>query len=137
MEFLSTIGDAIYGWVLDANESSYSTINNLDVPAWIFIMLVIVTTGTVCTFYYGVARNVANATKKNYKIVFFLGMLALWLMNLIIVPTIVDDYAYALSLNNILLSLIDTVYYIILYVFISWFVKEGSNAKHVHLLNCW
>ncbi len=137
MEFLSTIADAIFGWALNANEASYSKMVNLEVPAWVLLMLFIVTIGAVCTFYYGIAKNVANATNKNYIIVFFLGILVLWLVNLIIVPTIVDEWDYAFESNNIILSLVDTVFYMVLYEIISIFAKDQSNAKHIHLLNCW
>ena len=136
MEFFSLIGDTLFGWVLDANSSDYGTILNLEVPAWIFIMLVVITVATVMTFYYGVAKNVANATKKNYFTVFLLGLLVVWLANLIIIPTIVDDWDYALGLNNILMSLVDSLCYAILYEIISLFAKENSNARHIHLFNC-
>ena len=136
MDFFSLIGDTLFGWVLDANSSDYGTILNLEVPAWIFIMLVVITVATVMTFYYGVAKNVANATKKNYFTVFLLGLLVVWLANLIIIPTIVDDWDYALGLNNILMSLVDSLCYAILYEIISLFAKENSNARHIHLFNC-
>ncbi|MDE5886628.1 MAG: hypothetical protein K2H46_03465 [Muribaculaceae bacterium] len=136
MDFLSEIGNILYNWTLDANTTDYSLIINLEVPAWIFIMLLIVTFASVMSFYYGVAKNAAEATKKNYIVVFLLGLLVLWLANLIIVPTIVDNWDFAFSMNNILLSVIDTVYYAILYEIISLFAKDKSNAKHIHLLNC-
>lgn len=136
MEFISTIADAIFGWVLDANSSDYGTITNNEVPAWVLIMLFIVTLATTCSFYFGVAKVAANATKKNYIIVFFLGLFVLWLVNLIIIPTIVDNWDYAFDMNNILLSLVDSLYYAILYEIISIFIKDQSNAKYIHLINC-
>lgn len=137
MDFLSTIADTLYGWILDANSGDYGTITNLNVPAWVFTMMIIISTGTVCSYYYGVAKVVANATKKNYIVVFLLGLLVLWLANFIIIPTIIDDWDYAFGTNNLMLSVIDTLYYAILYEIISIFVKDKSNAKHIHLLNCW
>lgn len=135
MEFLNTIANTIYDWILDANASNYSVMMNLEVLTWVFVMLLIVTFGTAATYYFVVSKDVAQATRANYRVVFFLGMLVLWLANLIIVPTIVEDWSYALELNNILLSLIDTVYYVILYEIVSIFFKDMSNAKHIHLFN--
>lgn len=137
MELLSTIASAIYDWILDANTDNYGVMMNLDVPAWVLLMLVIVTFSTAAIYYFVVSRDVAQATKANYRIVFFLGILVLWLVNLVIVPTIVDEWSYAFEWNNILLSLIDTLYYVILYGIVSFFFKDMSNAKHIHLLNCW
>jgi len=136
MEFLRTIADALFGCILDANADDYGIITNSDVLMWILIFLFIVTIITVMTFYYGVAKVAANATKKNYIVVFFLGLLVLWLANLIVIPTIVDDWSYAFDKNNILLSFIDSIYYVVLYEIVSLFAKDGSNAKHLHLLNC-
>lgn len=136
MEFISTIANTIYDWVLDANAAYYSEMMNLEVLNWVFVMLLIVTFATAAIYYFGVSKNVAQATKANYRVVFFLGMLVLWLANLVIVPTIVDEWSYAFELNNIWLSLIDTLYYVILYEIVSIFFKDMSNAKHIHLLNC-
>ena len=136
MEFLSTIADAIFGWALDANGEGYSIMQNENVPAWVLIMLLVVTLGAVCTFYFGIAQNATNATKKNYIVVCLLGLLVLWLANLIIVPTIVDNWDYAFSWNNIVLCLVATLYYPILYEIFSIFAKEGSGARHLSLLKC-
>lgn len=136
MEFLSTIAEALFGWILDANSDDYGTIVNSDVLPWVLISLLVVSIATAMSFYYGVAKIAANATKKNYIVVFLLGLLVLWLANLVIVPTIVDDWSYAFEMNNILICLIDSVYYIVLYEIVSLFAKDGSNAKHIHLLNC-
>lgn len=136
MEFLSTIANAIYDWILDANAADYSVMMNCEVLTWVFVMLLIVTFATAAIFYFGVSKDVAQATKANYRVVFFLGMLVLWLANLVIVPTIVDEWSYAFEWNNIMLSLIDTVYYVILYEIVSFYLKDMSNAKHIHLLNC-
>lgn len=137
MEFLSTFADIIFGWILDANESSYAIMNNCDVPAWVLLALFIVTFSAVYIFYYEVSKNAANATNRNYIVVFLLGLLVLWLVNLILVPTIVGDFDYAFEMNNIMLSLIDSLYYAILYEIISLLIKDKSNGRHIHLLNCW
>lgn len=136
MDFLGTIADVLYGWLLDANTEDYSVIVNSDVLAWVLIFLFVVTIGTAASFYYVVAKVAANATKKNYLIVCGLGLFVLWLANLIIVPTIVDDWSYALGTNNFLICFIDSIYYVILYEIVSYFMKDGSYAKHIHLLTC-
>lgn len=136
MEFLSTIAEALFGWILVANADDYGTIVNSDVLPWVLITLFIVAIAAAMTFYYGVAKIAANATKRNYIVVFLLGLLVLWLANLVIVPTIVDDWSYAFEMNNILICLIDSVYYVVLYEIVSLFAKDSSNAKHIHLLNC-
>ncbi len=136
MEFLATIADVLFGWALDANASNYSTIINSDVLAWVLICLFIVTFAAVLFFYFSIAKVAANATKKNYLIVFGLGLLVLWLANFIIVPTIIGDWEYALEMNNLILTLVDSVYYVLLYELFSIFVKDTSNAKHLHLFNC-
>lgn len=133
MEFLSEIAGKIYNWILDANAADYSVI--LDALTWVFVVLLVVTFATAAIYYFGVSKDVAQATKANYRVVFFLGMLVLWLANFIIVPTIVGEWSYAFELNNITLSIIDTLYYVILYGIVSIFFKDKSNAKHIHLLN--
>lgn len=137
MDFLSTFAEILFGWALDANEPSYATMTNLEVPAWALLMLFIVTIATAYIFYFVVAKNAANATKNNYKVVFLLGMLVLWMVNLVIIPTIVDDWNYTFEMNNIVLSVVDTLCYIVLYEIVSLLIKDKSNARHIHLLNCW
>lgn len=135
MEFLSTIANAIYNWVLETNVPDYSVISNNGVLTWILVMLLIVTFASTAIYYFVVSKDPAQATKANYRVVFFLGLLVLWLANFIIVPTIVEKWDFAFELNNIRLSLIDTLYYIILYEIVSIFFKDMSSAKHIHLLN--
>lgn len=137
MELISTIADNLFSWVLEDNSTeAYKAIFDSDVLSWVLIALFVVAIATAMIFYYGVAKIAANATKKNYIVVFLLGLLVLWLTNLIIVPTIVDDWSYAFDMDYIFVCLIDTVYYAILYEIVSLFAKDGSNAKHIHLLNC-
>lgn len=135
MDFLSTVANILFSWVLDANAADYSDLMNLDVPTWVLIMLLIISFATPAVFYFITAKNTAQATKKNYIVTFFLGLLVLWLVNLFIVPTIVDNWEYAFGINNLVMTLIDTVYYAVLYEIVSLFYKDLSNAKHIHLLN--
>lgn len=138
MEFLDTIADAIYNFdfIIDCNSQYYNDIINKSVLAYVLLALFAVTIGTVAIYYYGVASNAVNATKKNYIVTFLLGLFVLILTILFIVPTIIDDWGYAFGMNNIRLCVINSVYYVILYEIVSIFMKEGSNAKHIHLLNC-
>lgn len=133
MNFLRTIADTIFSWVLDANGESFNVIMNNDVLLWHLIALFVITTASVLVFYYVVAKEVINATKKNYLTVFVLGLLVLWLVDYFVISTIIDDFSYTWTLNNFYLSAINSLYYAILYGIISWFAKEGSNAKHISL----
>ncbi|MDE7386940.1 MAG: hypothetical protein K2N28_07350 [Muribaculaceae bacterium] len=136
MEYLGTIADFLFGWVLDANAEDYNIFCNTDVLAWVLIALVAISLCAVCIFYHGVSKVAANATRKNYRVIFVLGLLVLWLANFILIPTIVDDWSYAFGFNNLFVSLIDTFYYACLYELFSFFVKEKSNAPHLILHNC-
>lgn len=136
MDFIRTIAEAIYLWALDANASGFNIICNNDVTSWTLIMLVLITALTVLSFYYVVAKVASNATRRNYLVVFGLGLLVLMLAVFIIVPTIVDNWEYTFDENNLRLAGINAIYYIIVYEVSSLFAKEASNAKHIHLFNC-
>ena len=135
MDFIDTIADTIFGWCLDANAANYGTMVNSGSLSWVLIFLVLISLVAPLVFYYGISKVAANATKKNYILVLFVGWIVLLLANFVIVPTIVDDWSYAFDLNNIVLSLVDSGYYVVLFGIISWLVKDRSNGKYVHLLN--
>lgn len=137
MEALGNFAVTLFNWAIDHNASDCLVTKGPSILAWILIFLIVITLIFNLIFYYGISSVAANATKRNYLVVFGLGVLVLWLTNLIIIPSIVGDWSYALGMNNLLVSAIDTIYYVILYEFISFFVKDmGTNAKHIHLINC-
>ena len=138
MEALGNFAVTLFNWAIDHNATSDCLVTKgPSILAWILIFLIGITLFSNLIFYYFISSVAANATKRNYLVVFGLGVLVLWLTNLIIIPSIVGDWSYALGRNNLVVSAIDTIYYVILYEFISFFVKDmGTNAKHIHLINC-
>lgn len=136
MEALENFAGTLFNFVIDHNAGDCLA-TDASILAWILIFLIGITLIFNLIFYYGISSVAANATKRNYLVVFGLGVLVLWLTNLFIIPSIVGNWSYALGVNNLLVSVIDTIYYVILYEFISFFVKDmGTNAKHIHLINC-
>lgn len=101
----------------------------------LLIILIVVSLAAALYYYYGVARNVSAATKKNYVIIGLCGLILMVVSNFLIIY-LLTKWNTLMSLNMWKLTLLDVVYYIILWgVVWSGLLKSKSNASNIWLIS--
>jgi len=87
-------------------------------------------------FYFGIASNVQNATKQNYRGIYFMGYITLVVLSCIGIAAFVTPSA-VMSMPMLEICLWDILWYSIVFEVTSLLFKDLSNAQGLHLLNCW
>lgn len=85
-------------------------------------------------FYFGMATNVNNATPKNYLLTMLMGYIVLVATNYFGFATIFGNECIS-SMNLLKVSLIDILYYAILFELFSLAFKNMSNASNIDLIS--
>lgn len=140
MKILETLSEVLYGWLMNTQADDYTHFQNgYDYGCgmeYLFCALLIVPLCFTLYFYFVQARILAQGTKANYMIIFFLGLLTLFVLNFVLLIT-AADYPNALtSWNMWKINLIDIVYYAVLYELYSWLVKGYSKVPNIDLITC-
>ncbi len=144
LDFLHKVSEWLYGWLLNANHSDYVPIYANQIgggygQSYLLLFLLIVAIVTPLVYYFGVAKNATNATKKNYIIVYLLGYFVLIVMNYFGLAAFVDSTEVFTNVDMIKVCLIDAVYYSIICELISYFSKGSPHtaANNIDLITCW
>ena len=134
----------IYDWVLDVSEgdprgSLFREIFSNDGQGghgqeYCLWFLIIVSFLTAAIFYFGIAKNIQNATKKNYLSTYVMGYICLVAINYVGMQLIVDANVLT-SFNMVKVCLVDILYYTILFEVASLIFKQFSDAGNIHLFN--
>lgn len=144
MKILKTISNSIYQWILDTHSNDYSYFQNdfannanghTNGMMYMLIALLLVSLIATAVYYYGVASKVANATKKNYMVVYLLGLITLIVVNFVVMATIPEMKNVFTSYNMWMINLIDVLYYTILFQLWSWLVKSTSKSPNIDLIS--
>ena len=144
-DFTVRISNFLYQWVMDASEgdprgSLYRAIFSNDGQGghgmeYCLFFLIIVSILTAAIFYFGIASNIQNATKKNYLATYIMGFICLAVINYVGMQLIVEDVNVLSSFNMVKVCLVDAVYYTILFELASLAMKSFSKAGDIHLLS--
>lgn len=145
-DFTVKLSNFLYQWVLDASEgtnprgSLYTAIFSNDGikgghgMEYCFFFLVILSILTSGVFYYVIASNIQNATKKNYVITWIMGYICLVVINYVGMQLVVDVNVLS-SFNMVKLCLIDAIYYTAFFEVWSLIMKGYSKAGDIDLLS--
>lgn len=141
-DFTVKISNFLYKWVLDKDEgnprgSLYQAIFSNDGRnghgmEYCLFFLLCVSIITAFIYYYVVAANIQNATKKNYFTTYIMGYICLWIINYLGLQMVVDANVFA-SFNLVKICLIDALYYSVLFGISSACMKSKSKAGDIDL----
>ena len=143
-EFTRRISRFLYQWVMDVKEGNppgtlFKEIFSNDSGGghgmeYCLFYLVIVSLVTAAIFYYVVASNIQNATKKNYITSFVVGFVCLVVINYLATQIILPGVNVLKSFNMVKVCLVDIVYYTLAFELWSLLMKDFSKAGGLHLL---
>lgn len=140
-DFTVKLSNGLYQWLLDSREENYKVIFSNDGPGaghgmeYCFFFMLGVSLITALLYYYWIASDINNATKKNYLSSWIMGFICLVAINYAGMEVILDGNASVLpSFNMVKICLIDTIYYSVLFEVFSSLFKRYSNASNIHLL---
>lgn len=140
-EFTVKLSNGLYQWLLDGREENYKVIFSNDGPGaghgmeYCFFFMFGVSLITALIYYFGIASDINNATKKNYLSSWIMGFICLVAINYAGMEVILDGNASVLpSFNMVKICLIDIIYYSVLFEVFSLLFKDHSNASNIHLL---
>lgn len=108
---------------------------------YLLVFLAIVSLGTPLIYYFVLAKDAKYATKKDYKTTWLLGYFVLAVINYFGFMALIDgtDMSIFTNLNMLKATLMDFVYYSVIYQLVSYFVKSSKKtmARNIDLLSCW
>lgn len=87
-------------------------------------------------FYFIQAKKLSNATRKNYIIIFLLGLFTLIVVDFVLMATFVGHTSVFSDANMYKALIISSVWYCVLYQIYSWFFKSMSNVPYLDLISC-
>lgn len=144
MTSLHNMSEWLYSWLLDATDENWLAIfaNQPDGgygQSYLVIFLLLTAIATPLIFYFIIAKNAANATKKNYITLWLLGYFCLVVMNYFGLAALTDSKDVFMNFDMIKVTLIDFIYYSVIYELISYFSKESKRtmANNIDLITCW
>ena len=127
----------MYGWMMDATEESYNEVLSSQgghgMEYCLFFLLGISLVFTLI-YYFGVAADIRHATPKNYLLTMVMGYIVLAAVNYLGIATLFSNDALA-SFNLVKITLIDIVYYIVLFEVFSLMFKNMSKASGVDFIS--
>ena len=129
------ISSFLYNWRVDATENNFVEVfghegNGLEFCLFFLLGISIAFTAI---FYFGIAKNVKNATPKNYLLMMLMGYIVLVATNYLGFATIYGNEVLS-SHNLLMISVVDLFYYVILFEALSWAAKGMSNASNISLI---
>lgn len=140
MEGIFNLARIFYKWVIDTNEyqndvNTWETYLDMTQGAgglsYLFLTLIVISLVTAVIFYYGIAKNVSAATKKNYVVVCLMGLVTLLVFNFVVAFVGCEWSSCLSSWNMWKICLIDILYYFILFEIWSLLIKGKSNAETI------
>lgn len=129
------ISSFLYNWWVDATENKFVEVFGHEGHGLEYCLIFLVGISIVFTaiFYFGMAKDVKNATPKNYLLMMLMGYIVLVATNYLGFATIYGNEV--LSSHNLWkISVADLFYYVILFEVWSWTVKGMSNASNISLI---
>lgn len=130
------ISSFLYNWQVDATEDNFVNVfghegNGLE---FCLFFLLGVSIAFALIFYFVMAKNVSNATPKNYLLMMLMGYIVLVATNYLGFATIYGNEVLS-SPNLVMISVVDLLYYVILFEVWSWTFKGMSNASNISLIS--
>ena len=130
------ISSFLYNWQVDATEDNFVNVfghegNGLE---FYLFFLIGVSIAFASIFYFVMAKNVSNATPKNYLLMMLMGYIVLVATNYLGFATIYGNEVLS-SPNLVMISVVDLLYYVILFEVWSWTFKGMSNASNISLIS--
>lgn len=122
---------------MDATEESYIEVfspqGGHGMEYCLFFLLGISLVFTL-VYYFGVASNIRQATPKNYLLTMVMGYIVLVAVNYLGIATLFSNDALT-TFNLVKISLIDVVYYVVLFEVFSLIFKNMSKASGVDIIS--
>lgn len=132
-ERLSSI---LYNWQMDASETNFVEVFGNEghgLEYCLFFLLGVPLLFTLL-FYFGIAKNVNNATPKNYLLITLMGYIVLIAINYFGFAILFGNEVLS-STNLLKVSILDAAYYIVLFELFSLAWKKMSNASNIDLIS--
>jgi hypothetical protein len=130
------ISSFLYNWQIDATENNFVEIFGHEGHGLEFCLFFLlgVSLAFALIFYFVMAKNVSNATPKNYLLMMLMGYIVLVATNYLGFATIYGNEVLS-SPNLVMISVVDLLYYVILFEAFSWTFKGMSNASNISLIS--
>jgi len=141
IKFLNNFSEILYGWIVDSTDELYfPMLQNIQDGGYgmtyLLIFLLIAGIAAPLIYYFGIAKNAAEATKKNYKITWLLGYFCLIVANYVGLMAFTECASgdVLLSFDMLKITILDFIYYSLIMELVSWLVKSKSNAPNIDLI---
>lgn len=142
---MNNIASFLYSWLISQPDAYYNLF--LCQPGYgygmtyLLVFLALASIATPLIYYFVLAKDSKYATKKDYISTWLLGYFVLAVMNYFGFMALVDgaDIGIFTSLNLLKATLMDAVYYSVIYELVSYFAKSNkkTKARNIDLLSCW
>ena len=140
MRIFETLSEIFYSFVMNTRASDYHFFQNGhnygNGLEYLFIALLVIPLCFCLYFYFVQAANLANGTKKNYMVIFFLGFLSLLVVDFVLMSTCAGHRHAIASGNMWKINFINVCYYPVMYQLYSWFIKGASKVPNIDLISC-
>lgn len=139
-KIFQSISEAIYPWVMDTRADDYKFFQNghdfHNGLEYITIALFAAALLFCLYFYFVQARDIVKATRKEYLAIFGIGFFTMVVVDFVLMAT-VAEYRNVLSSGNMWkITLVNVLYYIVLYQVFSWLFKGMSRVPNIDLIKC-
>jgi hypothetical protein len=139
VKIFQTLAYWMYNFVLTASgyadyTGMYQNVQGKYGMTWGFVFMLGLSILFAAVYYFGVVSKLKNATSANYLTVFFLGMLAMLVVNAFVLPRITGFAGSVWTRNLLCYCLIDIVYYTVFYELWSLLFMPLSKDTGHHLL---
>ncbi len=130
------ISSFLYNWQVDATENNFVEVFGHEGHGLEFCLFFLLGVSLVFAiiFYLVIAKNVNNATPKNYFLMMLMGYIVLVATNYLGFATIYGNEVIS-STNLLKVSVVDILYYVVLFEAWSWVFKGMSNASNISLIS--
>ena len=132
--FFERISSFLYEWGIDATENNFVEVFGHEGHGMEYCLYILIGISLLfpLIFYFFIAKDVNNATPKNYLLMMLMGYIVLAAVNYLVIATIFGNELLS-STNLFWITILDIVYYILLFELWSWVFKGMSNASNICL----
>ena len=132
--FFERISSFLYEWGIDATENNFVEVFGHEGHGMEYCLYILIGISLLfpLIFYFFIAKDVNNATPKNYLLMMLMGYIVLAAVNYLVIATIFGNELLS-STNLFWITILDIVYYMLLFELWSWVFKGMSNASNICL----